>query len=418
MHNSATHTDENQKGQVSWKDLKVASIRLRLMWQPFWKENKRRSTITIGVIVALMISMSALYYFAAQVAGEGVSSWFGLPEVPGVTDSMQRHYRDRWWTAIWIAIGVACLIAPVVAQNNFVRNNWIVNWFEWFSHYLTNIALSHGIWAKLKANKRVDNPEQILDQSVENMISGIIGLSLAAVLAMIDVIFGFWSLSQTVAWEVLLAAVVWSVLGSVAVPLTGRPLVTLKGRLQQVDADYRKALANVGNEAESVSSQTEKEVAAEKERREIALKLSKRVEVRRDIIRCRRRVDFATLLFSLLTALLPIFILGAYYYFTYTCLSATACPAAIDKNAMELGTVTTAAGVFVKLVSSLTMFVVNFEGFTDLLANIERVGVFYEVLEEYQAAEKTTADVPTTKSRKRSLWSQIISGIGFSRSGQ
>lgn len=326
---------------------------LRRIWRPFWHSDKRGKTISILVTATvLMFATAALTYYAGQFAGK-------------VTSAMQRQ-DDRAYALLL----VVCFAIPVMqtftkSLFEFLRNSLVIVFFRFTSAHLCQLWLSHDISSKMAADKRVDNPEQVMTQSVEDLGNGIFGLSLAFVMYLFDLASGLLQLYLLVPMMVGYAFF-WSAFGTAAVFLVGRPLIGLKKNRQRLDADLRKVLADARTDAELTGLTPDEEKETLEKASDV---FDAAIAVRTETVRYRRNVTAVTEPFNLLTEVLPFLLVAPYFFHT----------------GMEIGTVTTLSLAFVKATKSMSMLVQQFEGITDLFSNLERVGVLFEVLDEYHA---------------------------------
>lgn len=176
---------------------------------------------------------------------------------------------------------------------------------------------------------------------------------------LIMVTIQLWSIAQVLT----ITAFAWSLIGSVAVFLIGRPLINLNFQRSKTDADLRMVLAKArkdGECSEEVDKAVDKAVEA----------MMAEMAVLRRMMCVNRNTSFFIIPFNQLTPIIPILVIAPVFF----------------SSGMEIGVVTTASIAFARAVASMTMLVQQFNGVSQLFSSIKRVGRFCEVLDEYCAA--------------------------------
>jgi ABC-type uncharacterized transport system fused permease/ATPase subunit len=263
---------------------------------------------------------------------------------------------------IWAAIVVAYTLATVGYE--YLRTKLANDGFEASAGNLLERWLQPGIFNKAREDERLKSPEQALTQSIEDFFNGLVGLSMAAVSYLFDLIMGMIQLYQ-IDKELAYKAVGWSMLGIAVVYWVGRSLVSLNERKGEKDGEMRTAITNA-NEAD--------ESNVEAEREKVLASLADVMFVKRRMQVVNRNVAAVSYPFNQWTVILGMVVIAPLYF---TVLFNGASP-------LEIGVVTTAGLAFGKSVSSMTMLLQQFGGIASWLATIKRTGLFCEVLAEYE----------------------------------
>ena len=345
-------------------DFQALFRRLQHIAQPLLHSKKSRSVRGLLIMItALMFASSGISYYAAQKAGEVISK-------------MQAQDINEWALAIGICLLLPVSLMAATVAFEFLRSKLAIDLFEWYATYLTRAwLLNPGVCARMATDDRIDNPEQVITQSLEDLLNILVGLSMAFVMYAFDTVMGMFQLYMNVPL-LTLGALGWSLLGSGIVYLLARPLVALKRARQESDGDLRMALLAAREAATEALGQAQ--VGREEAKAIAALKPV--IEARRRIMYTRRNVSLFAIPFNLWTAVLPPLMIAPFFF-----------QQSPFYTPMAIGVVTTVGLAFVKAVTSMTMLVKEFDGITEGMSDIERVGTLMEAINEHIAAIQAEA---------------------------
>jgi ABC-type uncharacterized transport system fused permease/ATPase subunit len=340
-------TREDMETHLAWP-------RVVMICGPYWRAQKKQIVILSVIAIALMFGSAAISYYAGQFAGEA-------------TSLMQRRDEVRWRfiTESWAIIMLAYMVTTVGYE--YLRTKLANDGFQSTVANLLTRWYKPGVFDKARGDARLKSPEQAMTQAIEDFFNGGVGLTMAAISYLFDLIMGviqLWAIDKKLVEE----AVGWSVVGIVVVSYVGKSLVSLSERKGETDGAMRKAITNA-NEVEASE--------ADAEREKVLASLSEVMEVRNRMMMVNRNVASVTYPFNKWTEILGMVVMAPLFF---TRLFNGATP-------MEIGVVTTASLAFAKSVGSMTMLVQQFQGIANWLATIKRAGVFCEVLAEYERNE-------------------------------
>ncbi|MBS2005304.1 MAG: hypothetical protein JST44_27580 [Cyanobacteria bacterium SZAS LIN-5] len=337
-------TKEDMETHLAWQ-------RVRLICGPYWHQRKREIIVCTLAATALMFGSATIMYFAGKIAGEAMTL-------------MQRQDYDKWKVAtqLWVAIMLAYMVSTVAYE--YLRTKLANDGFQLTVENVVRRWYQPGIFDKARQNHRLKSPEAAMTQAFEDFFNGLVGLSMAAVSYLFDLIMGSIQLFE-INKNLMIEAIAWSILGTVVVTYVGKSLIKLSNDKGELDGALRTAITNA-NEVDPSE--------AEEEREKVLVSLSAVMEVRNRMLSVNRNVSAVTYPFNKWTEILGMVVMAP-LFFQHLFNGATP---------MEIGAVTTASLAFSKSVSSMTMFVQQFNGITSWLSNIKRAGVFCEVLEEYE----------------------------------
>lgn len=334
--------------------------RLWRLLKPFWllSDKKWQAAAMLAVSTSLNFVTAYLVVLAGKLSGDAITQ-------------MQLQQESAWLMVVGVYASLTLALTPSNCVADFLRTRLALTWYQWSSRHLFAKAFRYGgLLPIVSRDPRIDNAGQILTQENESFINTFVGLLMEFIAASIR---GLMLLVQLyfIAYQLSIAAFVWSLIGSIVVFLIGRSLAALTAEQSQTDASLRKQLEDAADLDPSAStSASDSQSKADR-----ALQAKMAVLWRQMWVNLR--ISLVNVPFKHLTAIVPIVVIGPFYF----------------HSLMEIGTVTTAVYAFGLAVDSATMFVKQFTGFSSLAANVTRLGTLVEVLDEYIAiAQANPAD--------------------------
>ncbi|MFC5385014.1 peptide antibiotic transporter SbmA [Aquamicrobium segne] len=185
-------------------------------------------------------------YFQVQVS-VAVNAWYGpfYDLIQAVLSKSETATPDRLYREIGSFAGLAFVGMNIAVLNAFFVSHWIFRWRTAMNDYY----VSH--WEKLRhiegASQRVQEDTMRFSQIMENLgvafVDSIMTLiAFTPVLINLSKHIGELPIVGTVAQPLLIAAIAWSIFGTLALALAGVKLPGLQFRNQRVEAAYRKEL--------------------------------------------------------------------------------------------------------------------------------------------------------------------------------
>jgi ABC-type uncharacterized transport system fused permease/ATPase subunit len=326
--------------------------RLVRICQPYWRAQKKSAVTLLVIATALMFGSSSISYFAGQMAGKAMTL-------------MQRQDVNQWTiiTVYCAALALSYMVSTVGFE--YLRTKLANDSFEWTVTNLCQRWFHNGVVAQAKKDERLKSPEQVMTQTVEDFFNGLVGLSMAFGSYLFDLIMGMIQLF-VIAAILPLEAAAWSAVGIVIVYFVGRSLVTLNEQKGEKDGALRTVITNL-NEADADLDEAQ-------ELSQSLDALAQVMVVRRRMMIVNRNVSIFSYPFNQWTVILGTIVIAP-FYFQHLFNGAPA---------MEIGVVTTVGLAFVKSVNSMTMLLQQFGGIAQWLGTIQRLGLFCEVLNEYE----------------------------------
>jgi putative ATP-binding cassette transporter len=259
----------------------------------------------------------------------------------------------------WAAVFAALTVVSVLKA--FTEERLRLRWREGLTRHLIDRYLSGRAYQRMKARADVDNPDQRITEDVKTFTEQALALLLIFTNSTITLISFSGILWSITPW-LFGAAVLYAAFGSVMTVLLGRRLVKLDVRQYKKEADLRYNLIQVRTHAEPIAL-----LAGERdEGSRLGRGLGAVVENVKSIIGLSRNISFFTTGYDYLTQLVPLVIVAPLYV----------------RGEVEFGAVTQAQMAFFLVMGAFSVIVKEFQRISTFGAVVERLGSFYEVLEQ------------------------------------
>src|SRR5262249_52222787 len=239
----------------------------------------------------------------------------------------------------------------------------------WLTRHLFERYLSGRAYHRLKGRTEVDNPDQRITEDVKTFTEQALAFLLILTNSTVTLISFSGVLWSITPWLVL-AAVLYTLFGSCLTVFLGRRLVKLDSRQYKKEADLRYDLMQVRANGEPIAL-----LGGEREEgNRLRRGLREVVENMKGIIGLSRNISFFTTGYDYLVQLLPLLIVAPFYIW----------------GRAEFGQMYQAQAAFLAIMGAFSIIVREFQRISTFGAVTERLGSFWEVLEdEAPAARKS-----------------------------
>lgn len=219
---------------------------------------------------------------------------------------------------------------------------------------------------KINAYEGIDNPDQRIEEDVRSFAVSCLSIFMILFNSVVSLV-SFMFILASISWNLTLAAVLYALFGSVTTYLLGRPLISLNFTQLKKEADYRYKLVNIRDNAESIAfyGGESKEYTRSRQRLKGALSNLLR------IINWNRNLNFFTIPYNYLITILPVVVVAPMYF----------------DGRIQFGVVWQSITAFSQAVNALSIMVLNFGSLSVLAAVINRLGGFWEGLEQARREE-------------------------------
>jgi putative ATP-binding cassette transporter len=331
------------------------------LWRRFWRiakpywqgDEKWVAWGLLSLLVLLLLGRTQFTVLFNDQTGE-------------FTSALAAKDSGRFWHAMRV-FGAALLAAvPLYAFYYYTRDRLGIAWRGWLTEKFLAKYLRNKAFYELTSNEGIDNPDQRIAEDINAFTRKSLTFLLEFVSAALQLIaFSgvLWSISK----PLVLILVVYAAFGSVvSFAVFGKPLIGLNFQQLRREADFRFGLIRVRENAEAIAFYRG-------EKREGA-HVKQRFE--------KLYANYKKLLSRTLGLNLFQY---AYSFFALAVPSIIVAPRILSGE-LEVGRAVQAAGAFAAMLSSLTVFVDNFESLSAFAAGIERLHSFSKILDEHGKA--------------------------------
>ena len=315
---------------------------------PFFRSNKRGRAIGL-VILLLSLSLT--------INGIGVAmSYIGRDFMTALQTKNQSEFN--WKLGEYL---LAFLIAtPIVVSYSYTEQRLGLLWRRWLSHHILAKYFLDRSYYRLNLRGDVDNPDQRIEEDVRSFCAQSLAFCLILFNSSVQLflyVYVLWSISVTL----LFVAVAYSIIGSVVTYYLGRPLIGLNFAQLKKEADYRYKLINVRDSAESIAFYGREAREFLRTRQRLKAALNNLLQV----VNWNRNLQFFTTGYNYVLTILPTVLVAPLFF----------------NGQIEFGAVIQAGAAFGFVINALSIVVNHFGNLSVFAAVINRLGTFWEALE-------------------------------------
>lgn len=276
--------------------------------------------------------------------------------------------------AYWEAMGrYAATFVAAVLINVFFRwtqETLALLWREWMTQHLIKRYFNNRAYYRLRGSESIDNPDQRISEDVRNFTSDSLTYALMVVNSVMTLI-GFFGVLWSISGMLVSVALVYAAFGTFMCFVIGRRLVSLQYDKYQKEADFRYGLVRIRDNAESIAFYR----GEKREHRDLVHRLSAVVGNRRTIIFWNRNLGFFRNSYNYLALILPILIVAPMFM----------------NGSAPFGVVTQTIESFAQVLGAVSIVANNFEDLSTYLAGVQRIGILWDDLDDFDAEEERSA---------------------------
>jgi putative ATP-binding cassette transporter len=283
--------------------------------------------------------------------------------------------QDRNWAVFVYQLGYFCVLATVWVLVNVYQlylNQWLqIRWRRWLTHtYLEHWLAGANHYRMQLLGDAADNPDQRIADDIRIFIELTLGIGLQLLNASVTIVSFtaiLWALSAeaplhlfgmsfSIPGYLLLAALIYAVIGTTFTHLIGRPLIALNFQQQRYEADFRFNLVRVRENSEQIAL-LDGEAA---ERGRLSMRFGNVIANWLAIMSRQKKLTFFTASYNQAAVVFP-FIMGSPAYFA---------------GAMQLGGLMQIANAFGRMQEALSVFIAVYRNLAEWRAVVERLNGF------------------------------------------
>jgi len=331
---------------------------LWIMSKAFFASERRHKALGFLIILlTLALSVGGVQVLMSYVARDFMTA-------------IAEKDAPAYWQWLWWYLGTFALAVPLGAYYRWTEERLALLWREWMAQHLIKRYFNNRAYYRLRGSASIDNPDQRISEDVRNFTSASLSFLLIALNATVTVVAFvgvLWAISGTLVGVLL----VYAVAGTGLSILIGRRLIGLNYRQYQKEADFRYSLVRVRDNAESIAFYR----GEKRERRDLVGRLGAAVLNMLVIIGWTRNLAFFINSYNYAAILLPVVIVAPLFM----------------RGEVEFGVVTQSAGAFSQVLAAVSLIITQFERLSAYLAGVQRLGMLWDDLDEFDAEEERAA---------------------------
>jgi vitamin B12/bleomycin/antimicrobial peptide transport system ATP-binding/permease protein len=285
-----------------------------------------------------------------------VNSYVGRDFMTAISDRRPSQYVI--YAFLYAGVFAASTVAAVFSR--FSEERLRLLWREWATRALIDGYLSNHTYFRLTRREEIDNPDQRITEDVRSYTQTMLSFFLLFLNATITS-FAFLGVLWSITPWLVLVAVVYAGLGSIATILLGRRLVRLDNLQLKREADLRFELMQV-RESSMTIAVTGAEEAVQSRLRD---RLAALVANNKIIIAVTRNLGLLINGYNYLIPFIPLLIVAPLYM----------------RGQFEFGVVTQSSMAFAQVLGAFSLIITQFETISALAAVTERLNMIVEAVE-------------------------------------
>ena len=342
-----------------------------LAW-PYWASDEKWSA---GGLLASVVALNLVYVWLTVRLNQWNNAFY---------NALQEYDWPVFWWQFAIFGMIAAAIIVVLVYQSYLQRILQIRWRRWLTHqFLSNWLADRAYYHMQLDQAATDNPDQrIADDLNRFTVTGLdlsVGL-LNAVVTLCSFLFILWTLSGsvvvplggefsiTIPGYMVFAALIYAVVGTLLTRWIGHPLVRLTFDQQRYEADFRFSLVRLRENAESVAFYG----GEEHERAIFHGHFARVVANWWDIIRRRKKLGWFTYSYAQVASVFP-FVVAAPRYFA---------------KEIQLGGLMQIASAFGRVQESLSFIISSYTEIAEYQSVVARLAGFRDRVAGI-AAERT-----------------------------
>lgn len=333
---------------------------LRHLWRIsrafFTSERKYRARGFLIVLLALALAVGSVQVFMSYVARDFMTA-------------IAKRDEPGYWQWLWWYLGTFAVAIPLGVYYRWTEERLALLWREWMAQHLIQRYFNNRAYYRLRGSASIDNPDQRISEDVRNFTAASLSfllIALNATVTLIAFLGVLWSISTTLVGVLF----VYAVAGTGLSILIGRRLIGLNYDQYQKEADFRYGLVRVRDNAESIAFYR----GEKSESSDLTGRLGAAVMNMLMIIGWNRNLSFFVNSYNYAGLILPVVIVAPLFI----------------RGTVEFGVVTQSAGAFAQVLAAVSLIITQFERLSAYLAGVQRLGMLWDDLDDFDAEELRT----------------------------
>ena len=280
----------------SYKLNRLFFKRLYDLSAPYWR--LKSSWKAWVIMVVLLTSATVTGFIGGYISNLVADS----------TNALLAKQHIYWRIMIWMTfIGLMQCCADMVT--GYLGNYLLLDWRRWMTHWLLQFYLRHRTYYEIEKDKFIDNPDQRIQEEVENVCQTVIGIP-QFILSSLTTVGVQAAIIIKISLPMFWAVIAYSVLNTLVALWINNPTIRQNWDLTHSNANMRSGLMHLKDNAETIAFYR----GEGSERIRLHQSLAEVAKVKMTMIFYDLRVGVVNQLMGLLFSLLPIFFVVPLYF--------------------------------------------------------------------------------------------------------
>ena len=291
-----------------------------------------------------------------------------------IDTALNQRNAEIFWQNM-IIYGIVLVVAiPIIVIYRYTRLKLGLLWREWLTKDFLDRYFKNRAYYQLDSNSvnpEVDNPDQRITQDIKSFTAVTLDF-LLDILDSILTLLSFTAILYSISKNLTLGLLAYAVLGTAVAIIVGTRLIGINYNQLRLEANFRYSMVRVRDNAESIAFYQGEGL----ERRQVIEKLMNAVRNFDLLIIWQSIITLFQLGYNFLTRLIPYIIMAPLYF----------------QGEAEFGEITQASFAFGMVLSALSLITNQIQWITEFAASINRLGEFYESLDDPASIRKIKED--------------------------
>ncbi|PIT71920.1 ABC transporter ATP-binding protein/permease [Limnohabitans sp. B9-3] len=359
----------------NWQKSRLQLSRVWALSLPYFKsEEKWRARLLLAACVGLNLGMVYLMVL--------LNDWNRV-----FYDALQNRDAEVFWQQLGVFAGLATCFIIVAVYRFYLTQLLEMRWRAWMTRDYLQRWLSNNVFYRLELqsqNGGTDNPDQRIQEDVQQFTADTVGLSLGlldATVTLLSFIGILWALSggfsfewQGSAYEIpgfmVWMALAYALSGSLIGHWIGKSMASLNFAQQRLEADFRHHLMRVREYSEAIALDRGHTV----ERQSLQTRFSQVLDNFMRLLRVQKRYTWFNSGYGQAAVVFPMLVAAPRYF----------------SGAIQLGELMQISSAFGQVQESLSWFITNYSRLASWQATTLRLTSFQDQMQAISdpAAEK------------------------------
>ena len=300
-------------------------------------------------------------------------------------DALQNRDAEVFWHQLGV-FGILATCYIVVAVYKFYLTQLLeLGWRTWMTRDYLQRWLSHHVFYRLElqAQNGTDNPDQRIQEDVQQFTSDTVGLSLGvldASVTLLSFIGILWALSGGFSFDLgdssynipgfmVWMALLYALSGSLLGHWIGRSMASLNFQQQRLEADFRHHLMRVREYSEAIALDR----GADVERTSLQTRFAQVIDNFMRLLRVQKRYTWFSSGYGQAAVVFPMLVASPRYF----------------SGAIQLGELMQISSAFGQVQESLSWFITNYSRLASWQATTLRLTSFQDQMQAIEATRNT-----------------------------